>query len=85
MSNKTPEQVFQDFLLQLDTEVARQMLADLKDENLRGPQLYNAIDKLLNRHKFQITRFNPEEEVLQGLANTMNDYDKIVQLHVVGE
>lgn len=78
--NKTPEQVFQDFLLQLDTNMARQMLEDLQDPERRGPQLYNAIGKLLERHKFQISRFNPEEEVLKGLANTMDKYDNVIKL-----
>ncbi|MFK9897393.1 hypothetical protein, partial [Pseudomonas aeruginosa] len=43
------------FLEMLDTEMAQQMLMDLKNPEKRTPQLYNAIGKLLERHKFQIS------------------------------
>lgn len=82
--NKNPEQVFQDFLLQLDTTMAKQMLDDLKDENKRTPQLYNAIGKLLERHKFVVNRFNPEEETLQNLGKSLADYDNVLSF-AVGE
>lgn len=43
------------FLEMLDTEMAQRMLVDLQDDDKRTPQLYNAIGKLLDRHKFQVS------------------------------
>lgn len=62
----------------LDTEMAQRMLMDLKDEAKRTPQLYNAIGKLLDRHKFQISKLTPDENILGGLASGLEDYNKTV-------
>lgn len=62
----------------LDTEMAQRMLADLKDEDKRTPQLYNAIGKLLDRHKFQISKLTPDANILGGLASGLEDYNKLV-------
>ncbi|QNL29356.1 DNA packaging protein A [Pasteurella phage vB_PmuP_Pa7] len=62
------------FLEQLDTEAARLMLQDLKDPARRTPQLYNAINNLLNRHKFQIAKLQPEGDVLGSLAESLKDF-----------
>lgn len=59
---------FEELLQQLDSESARLMLADLNDSTKRTPQLYNAIAKLLERHKFTISKVVPDEDVLAGLA-----------------
>ncbi|MFK9938729.1 DNA packaging protein, partial [Klebsiella pneumoniae] len=56
------------FLEMLDTEMAQQMLMDLKNPEKRTPQLYNAIGKLLERHKFQISKLTPDVNILGGLA-----------------
>lgn len=62
----------------LDTEMAQRMLVDLSDESRRTPQLYNAIGKLLDRHKFQVSKLTPDENILGGLASGLEDYNKIV-------
>ncbi|UIW12792.1 MAG: terminase small subunit [Enterobacter phage ENC18] len=62
----------------LDTEMAQRMLADLHSEERRTPQLYNAIGKLLDRHKFQISKLTPDENILGGLAAGLEDYNKVV-------
>ena len=62
----------------LDTEMAQRMLADLQSEERRTPQLYNAIGKLLARHKFQISKLTPDENILGGLAAGLEDYNKVV-------
>jgi len=60
----------------LDTETARHMLADLKTPEKCTPQLYNAIGKLLERHKFQISRLQPDANILGSLAEGLEDYNK---------
>ncbi|AWD92352.1 terminase small subunit [Dickeya phage Katbat] len=64
------------FLEMLDTNMAQQMLKDLGNEAKRTPQLYNAIGKLLERHKFQISKLQPDENILGGLADALTDYNK---------
>lgn len=66
------------FLEALDTEMAQRMLADLQDDERRTPQLYNAIGKLLERHKFQIQKLTPDANILGGLADGLADYQKMV-------
>lgn len=66
------------FLEMLDTEMAQRMLKDLQDDNRRTPQLYNAIGKLLERHKFQISKLTPDRNILGGLAEGLEEYNKTV-------
>lgn len=66
------------FLEMLDTEMAQRMLMDLQDDSKRTPQLYNAIGKLLERHKFQISKITPDADILGGLASGLEDYNKMV-------
>lgn len=66
------------FLEALDTEMAQRMLADLQDDERRTPQLYNAIGKLLERHKFQISKLQPDRNILGGLADGLDEYNKVV-------
>lgn len=66
------------FLEKLDTEMAQRMLKDLQDDDKRTPQLFNAIGKLLERHKFQIGKLTPDENILGGLAEGLEDYNKTV-------
>ncbi len=63
------------FLEALDTEMAQRMLADLQDDARRTPQLYNAIGKLLERHKFQISKLQPDRNILGGLADGLDAYN----------
>ena len=62
------------FLEMLDTAMAQRMLADLSNDERRSPQLYNAINKLLDRHKFQIGKLQPDEHILGGLAGALEEY-----------
>lgn len=62
------------FLEMLDTAMAQRMLADLGNDERRTPQLYNAINKLLDRHKFQIGKLQPDENILGGLQGALEDY-----------
>ena len=66
------------FLEMLDTNMAQQMLRDLRDDERRGPQLYNAINKLLDRHKFQIGKLQPDVDILGSLGSALEDYNKTV-------
>lgn len=66
------------FLEMLDTNMAQQMLRDLHDDKRRGPQLYNAINKLLDRHKFQIGKLQPDADILGSLGSALEDYNKTV-------
>ncbi|ACY66702.1 DNA packaging protein, small subunit [Klebsiella phage KP32] len=66
------------FLEMLDTEMAQQMLMDLKNNEKRTPQLYNAIGKLLERHKFQISKLIPDVNILGGLAEGLEAYNSKV-------
>lgn len=62
----------------LDTEMAQRMLADLQSEERRTPQLYNAIGKLLDRHKFQVSKLQPDRNILGGLADGLEEYQNLV-------
>lgn len=62
------------FLEMLDTAMAQRMLADLSNDEKRTPQLYNAINKLLDRHKFQIGKLQPDVHILGGLAGALEEY-----------
>lgn len=65
------------FLEMLDTEMAQRMLKDLRDDERRTPPLYNAIGKLLERHKFQISKLRPDEHILGDLAGSLDEYNKL--------
>lgn len=66
------------FLEMLDTAMAQRMLADLANDERRSPQLYNAINKLLDRHKFQIGKLQPDVHILGGLAGALEEYKEKV-------
>ena len=66
------------FLEMLDTAMAQRMLADLANDEKRTPQLYNAINKLLDRHKFQIGKLQPDVNILGGLAGALDEYNSKV-------
>lgn len=66
------------FLEMLDTAMAQRMLADLSNDEKRTPQLYNAINKLLDRHKFQIGKLQPDTHILGGLAGALDEYKERV-------
>lgn len=66
------------FLEMLDTAMAQHMLADLSNDERRTPQLYNVINKLLDRHKFQIGKSQPDVHILGGLAGALEEYKEKV-------
>lgn len=67
------DNVLEKLLEALDTDMARKMLADLKDDDKRTPQLYNAVGKLLERHKFTISKLKPDESLLGDLASALDE------------
>ncbi|QHD06408.1 DNA packaging protein [Pseudomonas sp. R76] len=66
------ENLLEQLLEAIDTEKARYMLADLRNEEKRTPQLYNAIEKLLERHKFTIQKLKPDASLLGDLASSLD-------------
>lgn len=69
--------VLQQLLEAIDTEKARYMLSDLRDPEKRTPQLYNAIEKLLERHKFTISKLTPDASLLGELASALDEVDEL--------
>ena len=69
--------VLQQLLEAIDTEKARYMLSDLRDPEKRTPQLYNAIEKLLERHKFTISKLTPDASLLGELASALDEVDDL--------
>ena len=67
------DNVLEKLLEAIDTDLGRQLLADLRDDERRGPQLYNAIGKYLERHKFTIAKLKPDESLLGDLAKALDD------------
>lgn len=67
---------FELLLQEIDSERARLMLEDLKNEDKRTPQLYNAIAKLLEQHKFSISKVQPDTSILGDLASALPDLDE---------
>lgn len=64
------------FLMMLDTERARLMLKDLRDDEKRSPQLYNAIEKLLARHNFALSKVSVDEKDLEDIEALNAEYEK---------
>lgn len=63
------------YLLELiDTELARALLADLRTEEKRCPQLYNSVDKFLSRHKFQLASLLAEAGDLGELQSALDAF-----------
>lgn len=69
-----------DFLEKIDTELARNLLGDLKDPEKRTPQLYNAIDKFLRRHDFHLKKLQPDDAILGELSSGLEDYRKLSEM-----
>lgn len=63
------------YLLELiDTEMARSLLADLRNKEKRCPQLYNSVDKFLSRHKFALGSIMAEEGDLGELQAALDAF-----------
>ncbi|WCD55453.1 terminase small subunit [Pseudomonas phage phi 21A] len=72
------------YLLELiDTEMAHALLADLRTAEKRTPQLYNAVDKFLTRHKFKLGSLLAEEADLGELQAALDAF-KDMELEDIG-
>lgn len=67
------QSVLEQLLEAIDTETGRNLLADLRDPERRTPQLYNAVGKYLERHKFAIAKLKPDEGLLGDLAAALDE------------
>lgn len=67
------QSVLEQLLEAIDTETGRNLLNDLRDPDRRSPQLYNAIGKYLERHKFTIQKLQPDEGLLGALADALSE------------
>lgn len=76
--------VLEQLLEALDTETARNMLKDLKNPELRGPQLYNAVGKYLDRHKFTLAKLRPDESLLGDLADALAEVPEMTDEELYG-
>lgn len=66
------------YLLELiDTEMARALLADLRSEEKRCPQLYNSVDKFLSRHKFALGALMAEQGDLGELQAALEAFKEL--------
>lgn len=64
---------FEALLQELDYEAAKLMLKDLKNDEKRNPQLFNAVVRMLERHKHTIAKVVPDENILISLASELPD------------
>lgn len=58
----------------IDTEMAKCLLDDLRDDERRGPQLYNAVSKFLDRHGFKLSSLQTNEEDLGELEKALAQF-----------
>lgn len=58
----------------IDTEMARALLDDLRDDGRRTPQLYNAVSKFLDRHNFKLSSLMVEEGDLGELQAALDAF-----------
>jgi hypothetical protein len=69
--------ILEQLLEAIDTETGKNLLADVKDSAKRTPQLYNAVGKYLERHKFAISKLQPDAGLLGALADALADVPAI--------
>jgi hypothetical protein len=67
------QSILEQLLEAIDTETGRNLLADLRNSERRTPQLYNAVGKYLERHKFTIQKLQPDEGLLGALAEALSE------------
>lgn len=67
------QSVLEQLLEAIDTETGRNLLADIRDPERRTPQLYNAVGKYLERHKFSIQKLQPDAGLLGALADALSE------------
>lgn len=73
------QSVLEQLLEAIDTETGRNLLTDLRDPNRRTPQLYNAVGKYLERHKFTIAKLKPDEGLLGELASALAEVPDLTE------
>ena len=78
------QSILEQLLEAIDTETGRNLLADIRDPERRTPQLYNAVGKYLERHKFSIQKLQPDEGLLGELASALSevpdlDLDEVIR------
>lgn len=78
------ESVLEKLLEAIDTETGRNLLKDLKNPELRGPQLYNAIGKYLDRHKFTLAKLRPDASLLGDLAAALDEVPELTDDELYG-
>jgi hypothetical protein len=78
------DNLLEQLLEAIDTEKAQYMLADLRDAEKRTPQLYNAIEKLLERHKFTIAKLKPNASLLGDLASALDEVPTMTDAELYG-
>lgn len=61
----------------IDTEMARQLLIDLRDDAVRSPQLYSAVNRFLDRHNFKLSSLMVEEGDLGELQAALDAFAKM--------
>ena len=67
------QSILEQLLEAIDTETGRNLLEDLRVPERRTPQLYNAVGKYLDRHKFTIQKLQPDEGLLGALAAALDE------------
>lgn len=78
------QSILEQLLEALDTETARNLLKDVRNPELRSPQLYNAIGKYLERHKFTIAKLQPDESLLGDLASALSEVPELTDEELYG-
>jgi hypothetical protein len=73
------QSVLEQLLEAIDTETGRNMLADLRNPERRSPQLYNAVGKYLERHKFTIQKLQPDVGLLGALAAALDEVPDLTE------
>lgn len=78
------QSVLEQLLEVIDTETGRNLLNDLRDPERRSPQLYNAIGKYLERHKFTIAKLQPDASLLGDLSAALDDIPDLTDEELYG-
>ena len=81
MSETRGDKILMKLLEAIDTEMALKMLNDLRNPEKRTPQLYQAVNRFLDRHDFGIKSLMVDSSVLGELQETavkaLEEFDKM--------
>lgn len=78
------QSILEQLLEAIDTETGRNLLKDVRNSELRGPQLYNAIGKYLDRHKFTLAKLQPDASLLGDLASALDEIPELTDEELYG-